>query len=367
MKSLLREEDTVARLGGDEFIVILPEIRDREDALAVAGKLLEAFHQPFHLEGLEIFVGLSIGIAVSPDDGDHPEALMRNADVAMYQAKDEGRGTVRPFSPELSERAHRRIRLEAQLRGALGRDELSLHYQPLLDVRTERIVGAEALLRWRNADLGNVPPDQFIGVAEDTGLILPIGEWVLATACTQARAWRDGGLGPIDLAINVSSRQFRGGAIVDAIHAVLAEYDLPPGSLELEITERLLMDDRPDVAAVLAALAELGVRLSIDDFGTGYLSLSYLNRFRLHTLKIDRSFTAQILESAAQKALVDAMIVMAHRLGMRVIAEGVETREQFLFLKERECDVVQGYFFSRPLPAQDFARLLGRPDLHLAS
>jgi predicted signal transduction protein with EAL and GGDEF domain len=348
----------VARLGGDEFTVILPDIGSSKDIEGVARKILAAFARPFDLDGHEAFVSASVGITLCPDDADDPERLMRNADAAMYQAKESGRNTLRFFTPELNARALDRIRMETELRHGLEREEFALHYQPLVDIRSGRIVGAEALLRWSNPELGSVGPEQFIRLAEETGLIVPIGEWALATACRQARIWQAGASKRFRLSVNVSSRQFRGTTLVDAVARALAASRLPAECLELEITEGLLMDDLPETMATIRALEARGVRLAVDDFGTGYSSLSYLNRFPIDTLKIDRSFTHGMITDRAHATLVEAIMAMAHHLNLRVIAEGVETREQLEFLRARGCDVAQGYYFSTPLPQEGFSKLL---------
>jgi diguanylate cyclase (GGDEF)-like protein/PAS domain S-box-containing protein len=360
VKGSLREEDTVARLGGDEFIVVLPDVRLRSDVEAVAAKITAAVAQPFMLEGQETFVTVSVGAALFPDDGDEADGLMRHADAAMYVAKDEGRGTVRFFTPHLGERNHNRIRLEAELRHALEREQLSVCYQPLVDIRSGRIVGAEALLRWFSPVYGQISPDQFIPLAEDTGLIMPIGEWVLQTGCRDARAWHDAGFDGVGLSVNVSSRQFRGESLVEAVCEAIAANRLQAHQLELEITESLLLEDLEEIKSTIARLEGCGVRFAVDDFGTGYSSLSYLNRFPIDTLKIDRSFVKGLLTDTGQATLVDALILMAHRLHLRVIAEGVETRDQLEFLRARACDVAQGFYFSPPVSPEKFLALLHR-------
>ena len=358
IKSAVREEDSVAQLGGDEFIVVLPEVRQRADAEAVAGKIVQATAGPFFLDGRETSVTVSIGVSVFPDDGEDAEELMRNADAAMYVAKDDGRGTVRVFTPELRQRNHNRMRLEADLRHALDRNQLALCYQPLVDVRSGRILGAEALLRWFNPELGQISPRQFVRLAEDTGLIVPIGEWVLTRGCAEARRWFDAGFGELYLSVNVSSRQFRGDSLIEAVRGALATNRLRPERLELEFTESLLLQDLAEARSTINRLEACGVRFAVDDFGTGCSSLISLNRVPLDTLKMDHSFTGALLTDARQSSMVDALILMAHRLELRVIAEGVERREQFEALRGRGCDIAQGFFFSPPLPPDEFLALL---------
>ncbi len=356
IKSCVREEDTVARLGGDEFTVILPDVKTSTDAESVARKILTAFRQPFVLDGNEAFVSTSVGITLCPDDGRDAELLMRNADAAMYQAKEQGRNTLRFFTAKLNERALARIHMESRLRRALDRKQFTLHYQPLIEIRSGRLIGAEALLRWREPSMAAVKPEKFIRLAEETGLIVPIGEWVLNRACKQSRLWKSQGLSNLSLSVNVSSRQFKGKTLVDAVTHALKRNGLSPDSLELEITEGLLMDDLPETKTAIRQLEAHGLRLAVDDFGTGYSSLRYMTRFPLDTLKIDRSFVKDVLEDEAHATLVEAIIAMAHRLNYRVIAEGVETREQLDFLRKRGCDVAQGYYFSRALPAREFVQ-----------
>lgn len=357
IRHCLRAADTVARLGGDEFTVIVPDLQAGFDVEPVAQKILEAFGQPFYLGGREIFLTPSIGITIWPDDGRLPDELMRNADTAMYRAKEMGRNNFRFFTPELNERALARARMEHQIRHALDRDEFELHYQPLIDLRTGRIVRAEALLRWHNGELGEVSPDDFIPLAEEIGLISPIGEWVLRTACRQAAAWRRDGSGSERISVNVSSRQFRGPSLFDSVAGALVEAGLPAAGLELEITENLLMADIPEVVDSLRRLDELGIKLSIDDFGTGYSSLSYLRRFPVSVLKIDKSFVRDVATDSDNATLVEAIITMARSLKLEVVAEGVETGAQMGFLRQHGCDYAQGYYFGRPAPQAAFRRL----------
>jgi diguanylate cyclase (GGDEF)-like protein/PAS domain S-box-containing protein len=360
VRSSIREEDTVARLGGDEFVVILPEVRQHADAEAVASKILGALARPFNIDGQETFVTVSIGVAVFPDQGDDVEALIQHADTAMYVAKENGRGSVHVFTNELGERKRTRARLEAGLRNALERDELTLCYQPLIDIRSGRIVGAEALLRWFNPEYGQISPQHFVRLAEHTGLIVPIGDWVLETGCRETRRWLDAGFDDIYLSVNVSSRQFRDNSLINSVSRAMASNRLDPECLELEFRESLLLEDLAEVKSTLSRLDSCGVRLAVDDFGTGHSALSYLNRVPLHALKIDRSFIIELLTDPGQSSLVDALILMAHRLKLKVIAEGVESIEQLDALRGRGCDLAQGYYLSPPLPAGEFLALLGR-------
>jgi diguanylate cyclase (GGDEF)-like protein/PAS domain S-box-containing protein len=359
LSDCVREADTVARLGGDEFMIILPDLNTVAAAEIVAGKILAAFSEPFVVDDREIFVTSSVGITVSPDDGDDPQVLMRNADAAMYRVKDLGRNSFEFFTPALNEQIQKRVRIETRLHRALENDELSLVYQPVVDAQTGRLVGAEALLRWQNPVLGHVPPDDFIPLAEDSGQILSIGAWVLNAACRQAVAWQAGGKGLQRISVNVSSRQFRGGSLGSIVTSALDGSGLSPRALEIEITEGVLVEDRPEIGQTLARLRDLGVRIAVDDFGTRYSSLSYLRRFPVDTLKIDRSFIHDLLTDPDDANLVAAIIAMGHSLNLDIVAEGVETGEELRFLRSGDCDLVQGYLFSKPLSAADFARFVG--------
>jgi diguanylate cyclase (GGDEF)-like protein len=358
LSGCVRDPDTLARMGGDEFIIILPGIDDDSGAERVATRIIEAFAQPFDIHGQEHFITASIGITLFPEDGGDGTTLLRNADLAMYQAKESGRNGYRFFTHEINQRMQERLAIEARLRGAVARDELVLHYQPIVDLRTGRPSGVEALVRWRQPDGSISMPGQFIPVAEDMGLIKDIGEWVIATACA---AMRDHLLGASSLrrvAVNVSPRQLREQGFGAFVERVLARHDLPPECLELEITESVLLDDMPETAVNLAMLCALGVRLSIDDFGTGYSSLGYLQRYPFDTLKIDRSFVTASGHSDNAVRLIETIIAMAHGLGMEVVAEGVETETQLALLRERDCDFAQGYYFKRPVPLDEIALLL---------
>ncbi|WP_237051398.1 sensor domain-containing protein [Magnetospirillum sp. ME-1] len=350
----------VARFGGDEFLVIIGDLPDDEAARGVAAGIIERFSHPFTISRRELVATASIGLAVYPDDGRTQQTLLRNADIAMYQAKLAGRNRFCFFTSRMNEEAEARLRMEGELRRAIGTDQFHLAYQPLVEVKTGRAVGVEVLLRWTNPELGNVPPDRFIPQAETSGVIVAIGRMVLRTACRDARRWVDAGHADLRLCINVSPRQFQDAGFLDDVRAALAESGLEPRNLELEITEGLLLTERGDVDVLLRTLTDMGILLSIDDFGTGYSSLSYLERFPFDTLKIDRSFMIGMLERQERKVLVETIVAMASGLGLKVIAEGVETPEQLAHLAAIGCDMAQGYLFSRPVPAGEIPSLLGR-------
>jgi diguanylate cyclase (GGDEF)-like protein/PAS domain S-box-containing protein len=354
----IRQEDTIARLGGDEFTVLLPGIAKEEDASTIAHKILEAVRLPFFIEHRELFITTSIGVTLYPDDGDDPESLVRNADTAMYRAKEQGRDNVRLYAPAMNTKALERLSLEGRLRQALQNRELVVHYQPLIDLATGRIRGAEALLRWQHPELGLVAPGEFISIAEVSGLIVPIGEWVLRTACAQARAWQLKGHSMFSVAVNLSARQFQQADLVFQVTEALHEADLPPASLDLEITESNAMQNAELSIATLQDLKSLGVSLSMDDFGTGYSSLNYLKRFPIDRIKIDQSFVRDVTRDPDDAAIAAAIIAMAHSLELTAVAEGVETEAQLDFLRAQSCDEMQGYLFSRPLPAAEFEELL---------
>jgi diguanylate cyclase (GGDEF)-like protein len=363
----LREVDTVARMGGDEFTIILEDIKQAQDAAKVARKVLDALSKAFVLRGRELTVTASMGISLYPADGNDVETLVRQADNAMYRAKEQGRNTYHLYSDALSVAAVEQMTLVNGLRNALDRDEFVLHYQPRVDIRTGEILGAEALVRWRHPDLGLVPPSQFIGLAEETGLIVPMSEWVMRTACAQNKEWQDAGLPPIGIAVNISTRQFQHKGLRKTVEKVLRETGLDSNYLDLELTESTLMQN-PDLALqLLCKLKAMGVRVSIDDFGTGYSSLSYLKRFPIDAVKIDQSFVRDITSNPDDAAIAGAIVAMAHSLKLKVIAEGVETLEQLAFLRSLNCDEMQGYFVSRPVPSEEFRQLLEdarRPTAH---
>ncbi|WP_091873581.1 putative bifunctional diguanylate cyclase/phosphodiesterase [Massilia yuzhufengensis] len=359
-RDTLRDEDVVARLSGDEFAVGLFDIRQHFEATTVAQKLQAALDAPFMIGGHDLRVGASIGISVYPQDGSDAETLLGLADIAMERAKQDESNPDRSvafYSQDMNQGMQERMRIESGLRQALGNGELILYYQPKFEIGSDRIVGAEALVRWMHPTRGLVPPSEFIPLAETTGLIVQVGEWVLEQACAQAAIWQRAGLPPFRLAVNVSAREFTP-ALPVRVAETLARYQLDPSWLELEITESTLMHDFERVTAIMDRINQLGVALSLDDFGTGYSSLSYLKRFPIHTLKIDRSFTCGIPDDASDCAIAGTIISMAQQLGLRVIAEGVETLEQLAFLREAGCDEVQGYLYSKPVPALDFERCL---------
>ncbi|WP_298039001.1 EAL domain-containing protein [uncultured Desulfuromonas sp.] len=358
LRGCVREADTVARQGGDEFLVVLEGVENAGGAAEVARKILRALAGEFVLEGHKLFITTSIGISLFPDDGESLDALLKNSDIAMYHAKAQGRNTYQFYAPTLNVRTEESLVMEASLRAGLEEDQFLLHYQPQHDLETGAIVGVEALLRWEHPTRGLVPPGDFIPLAEETGLIVPLGEWVLERACSQARAWQDAGSPPVRMAVNISPRQFRGARFVERVERVLGQTGLDPELLELEITEGLLMEDVQGAIATLGALKAMGVHLSIDDFGTGYSSLSYLKRFPISKLKIDRSFVAEIAVNPDDAAIAASIIALARNLRLDVIAEGVETKEQVGVLLEKGCRQGQGFLFCRPLPAGEVAGLM---------
>jgi diguanylate cyclase (GGDEF)-like protein/PAS domain S-box-containing protein len=358
LQRCVREGDSVARLGGDEFVISLPSLSDSNDAAVVAQKALEALDLPFIVDGHELHVSGSIGISLYPADGQDAEALMRAADTAMYDAKEKGRGNYQFFTQALNLAAQQRLAMANQLRQALAHQQFVLYYQPQVDLESGKIFSAEALLRWQQPGTDPASCDGLISVAEETGLILPIGEWVLRKACEQLRRWRDAGNPDLRIAVNVSSRQFYQPSFTDLTTEILNETGLPATALELEITERILMQPSEDNLASLERLSEMGVQLSVDDFGTGYSSLAYLQRFPIHALKIDRSFVSGIGQDPNDTAIVTAIIAMAQSLHLKVVAEGVENIAQVAFLKSRGCLAAQGFFYSTPLSAEAFAELL---------
>jgi len=359
LESCLRPGDTVARLGGDEFTILLHNIVTASDATGVAERILREMALRFQLGGHDVFSSASSGIALSmPEYSGSGGDMLRDADIAMYRAKGMGRSRYAVFNQEMHADAAASLELEGQLRKALGRREFVVHYQPIVALDGGRIKGCEALVRWNHPTRGLLGPGQFIPLAEETGVITSLGEWVMATACLQARKWQDAGLPALSVAVNLSARQFRGGGLCATVENALEAANLEPDRLELELTESVIMDGAEEAAVTLRKLKGIGVRLSLDDFGTGYSSLSYLKRFPFDTLKMDRSFVSELPHKSQDAAIATAIISLAHGLNLTVIAEGIETPEQYAFLKAGRCDEAQGYFMSRPIPAEQFTALL---------
>jgi diguanylate cyclase (GGDEF)-like protein len=354
----LRESDIVARLGGDEFVVMIENFTGPRDAIAVAQKVLVALAKPFFVDGQEFLMSASIGISTFPDDGADVETLVKNADIAMYRAKDQGRNNYQFYSAQMNKHTFERLAMESSLRRAVERNEFLLHYQPKLDLRTGAIAGVEALVRWKHPDWGMVAPAQFIPLAEETGLIVQIGEWVLKTACEQSRQWRDQGIPGVRVAVNLSARQFAQKSLLQDVARIIAESGLTPECLELEITESMVMQNPEHARETLQKLKAMGISLSMDDFGTGYSSLAYLKKFPIDCVKIDRSFIKDIPVDADDMAITKGVIALGHSLRLKVVAEGVETKEQQEFLQANDCDEMQGFLFSKPLPTEEITTLL---------
>jgi diguanylate cyclase len=358
LTSVLRTADTVARLGGDEFVALITEIRAPEEAMRVAQKMMLSLQPPLRIGDAEVHPSASIGIAYFPNDGTTGEALFAHADAAMYAAKQRGRRSVQRFAPDMDTVTQERVRLEGDLHRALRQQEFELHFQPKVDAVSGRFRGAEALLRWRHPERGIIPPGQFIPLAEECGLIVPMGDWVIREACRQVRAWQRAGLPAVRVAVNVSATQFQQRDLVETVRHALRDAGIEAHGLEIELTESAVMSNPEESVATLRLLSQMGVAVSVDDFGTGYSSMSYLRRFPLDKLKIDRSFIADLMSCTEAAAVVQGIIHLAHSLRLKVIAEGVETPEQREFLKGLGCDQYQGYLFSRPLPAAAYEQLL---------
>ncbi len=358
LNDTVREGDTVTRQGGDEFQIILQDDSKCGGTLLLAQRILSGLRTELVIDGHAISLTSSIGIAVSPSDGNSLDELVRNADTALYRAKETGRDNYAFFTERMDAEIRDKLAIQSQLRGAIARDEFEVHYQPQICLRTGQMVGAEALLRWNNAVLGRVPPNRFIPLAEEYGLVNPIGEWVLESVCAQIKVWHDQGLGQIKVAVNLSAGQFGHDSTVPFVEGTLRRFGIPPACLGLEITEGTVMGDPDKAVAALKRLKDIGVSISLDDFGTGYSSLGYLKRFPIDVLKIDKSFVDDVTTNANDAAIALSVISLAHNLNLRVIAEGVETREQVDFLAQRGCDEMQGYYFSRPVGAEAFTALL---------
>jgi predicted signal transduction protein with EAL and GGDEF domain len=351
----VREDDTVARMGGDEFIILLSEVAEMEHVIACARRITEAMGQPIAAGEQELLVSCSIGISIYPDDGSDGEALVKNADTAMYRAKDAGRNNYQLYSPAMNARSLEHLAMELSLHKALERDELEVHYQPLFRAGDGQLVGAEALLRWNHPVLGRVSPADFIPLAEETGLIVPIGEFVLRQVCKQLHQWKNRGLGDINVAVNISVCQFHHKDFLHHVYELLEEAAVDTSMLTFELTESMLMKDAVEGIRIMEALRKMGIGLSVDDFGTGYSSLSYLRRFPINKLKIDRSFIRDIGVNKQGAAIVSAVINLGHSLDLEVVAEGVEEEEQLSFLQQHDCDVIQGFYYSPAVDADTFA------------
>ena len=352
LRKCVRESDTVARIGGDEFTIIAEKTGNARNAALIAQTILKALEPPHRIDGQEIVLTASIGIAMYPHTATDSETLIKNADMAMYRAKNKGRNDYQFHTDEITDEAVRRMTLEAKLRRAIDQKEFVLHYQPQMDVDSGEIYGVEALIRWQDAEFGLVPPVEFIDLAENTGLIVPIGEWVIEEACSQAQLWHASGYPNLSVAINLSGRQFRDDKLTQTIARQIELTGIDPALIEVELTEGPLAQNGERVLGTLEKLKEMGVRIAVDDFGTGYSSLSYLKRFPVDALKIDRTFVGALTESSDDTAIVQAIVGLGHRLGLQIIAEGVETEEQLTFLRNAGCDAAQGYFIARPMPAE---------------
>lgn len=358
LRHCVRDEDTIARLGGDEFTIIMSEVQHRQDSATVAEKILDALSHPFVLDDEEVFVTTSIGIAGFPQSGGDPETLIRHADTALYRAKSEGRSNYQFFEVEMNLAVSERMNMINALRHATKRDEFFLYYQPLIHAHSGEVFGMEALLRWQHPERGLIPSDEIVPLLEETGLILPVGEWVLREACRQNRIWQEAGLQSLIVSVNLSVRQFHIRNLIDVVNSAITEAGISPQQLQLEITESVLLERSLAANKTLTRLRDIGVKLAIDDFGTGYSSLSYLKQYQFDTLKFDRSFIQGITSADNSAAIVASVINLGHSLGMTVVAEGVETQQQLTILHDRECDQFQGYLFGHPMSAESCTRWL---------
>jgi len=360
MKSILRASDTVARLGGDEFVIVLEGVAHPEDCALVGQKLMQVIARPMVLRELTTEIGASVGIAVYPLDGEDATSLMKNADIAMYQVKSEGRGKFQFYEREMGERASKHLSIITGLQEALKNDRFILHYQPIFDLKSRQLVAAEALLRWSDPERGLIPPNEFIPVAEESGLIGAMGAWVIEEACRQNSRWQKDGMKVVPISVNLSAYQLRNGEIVDVVRKALTRCALPSSLISFELTESMVMDHPERVTGILKEIQGLGVTLAIDDFGTGYSSLSHLQQFPIDLIKIDRSFVKDISGDAKDAVIANTIIKLAHSLGYKVLAEGVETALQSDYLRDQGCDLVQGFFYGKPVPAEEFERVLQR-------
>jgi len=358
LKKTLRETDTVARIGGDEFIILLSSVNDRNDVSNLSDKILKSLVVPFRLRDHELFISTSLGVCMSHDDSHDSEDIVKKADIAMYHAKSMGRNNVQFYNNNMDQNASRRFVISNSLRRGLEQNEFLVYYQPKLDIVTGRIVSMEALVRWDHPELGLLSPVEFIQLAEENGLIMQLGEWVLRESCIQNVKWQSEGIMDLCVAVNLSGYQLQHAEMLDTIRKVLKETGMPPDHLELEITESVIMQNADFAVSILSALSELGIKISIDDFGTGYSSLAHLKRFSVNTLKIDKSFVREVDLNSTDAAIATAIIAMGNSLNLNVIAEGVETQSQYDFLKFNNCDQVQGFLFCRPLPPEELIELL---------
>ena len=361
LAKVIRQQDTVARWGGDEFTFVIPDLTRTMEAIRAADRIVNALSEPFVVQGQELYITATVGISLFPNAGEDVVTLVRNADTAMYRAKERGTNYYQVYTPNMNEGAGERLTIETGLRKAIERNEYLLQYQPQVEAATGRIIGAEALLRWKHPEFGLIPPANFIPLAEETGLILPIGEWVIQTACEQAKSWQDAGYGLMQISVNLSAKQLRDKSLVPKVREILAQTGLSPESLEVELTESILIDGKRQSLKALTELREMGVKLAIDDFGTGYSSFLYLKTYPVDTLKIDQSFVRNLAPDTSDAAIAQSMISMARSLKLRTVAEGVETREQYEILRKQGCEVMQGYFFSAPLSAGALTHALEKP------
>lgn len=358
----LRAQDSAASLGSDEFTLILDDMRSESECLARVRKILDAITESFVIKGHTVHMTASAGVSLFPSSGKSGDELIRNAHTAMYKAKEFGGDTFQVYTPEMNVEALSQLKMENHLRHAVGKGELQLYYQPQVNIHTNQVVGVEALLRWTNHELGSVSPAEFIPIAEETGLIIPIGEWIIEETCQQIKKWQELGIPPIRVSINISSRQFREKKLAQDIKRILDNTQIDPSMLALELTESLVMDDAVSSSTSLSLFREMGIQVHVDDFGTGYSSLSYLKLFPIDVLKIDRSFIRDISTDPNDAIISAAIIGLAHNLGMEVVAEGVETKEQLEFLREKNCDIVQGFYFAKPMPADGFVQWFNNAD-----